>query len=202
MAQACRTRLLSSEERTLPRFMSSRPSSVAPRLASRSLARASIRSRVVGAGTGGRNDIWVLMAAYSLSMAAILLALYGLPRSLRKPKPASSSLIFRRLRRSPLTRQARRRRLASATTSGRSSAWLLRPSHLPRSLRCRSRARLGVCVPGGPFRTQRTRPLSRESSCGSGHRSRSASPRRSRLFRVALRLHVFCMLADRAARAH
>ena len=56
------------------------------------------------------------------------------------PSDASSSLIFRRLLRSPVVGLARLRRLHSATTSGRSSLWLLRPSHLPPSWRLRSRA--------------------------------------------------------------
>src|SRR5271154_1876594 len=63
----------------------------------------------------------------------------GLPASLRWPSAASSRDISRSERCPPFGR-LRRSCFARATTSGRNSAWLLRPSHLPVAARRRSRA--------------------------------------------------------------
>jgi hypothetical protein len=63
----------------------------------------------------------------------------GCPFSFTKPLAASSAEIARSDMRPPFGFR-RCRRLASATSSGLRSAWLLRPSHLPASRRLRSRA--------------------------------------------------------------
>jgi hypothetical protein len=74
-------------------------------------------------------------------MAATDFGLNGRPRSLRTPLAASSADMARRLSRPPLG-FLRASAFASLTTSGRASAWLLRPSTFPPvAIRLRRRVR-------------------------------------------------------------
>jgi hypothetical protein len=73
-------------------------------------------------------------------MLLMLFGWNGWPRSLTWPAAASSALIWRKLRRSPVFGFARRKRLAMATTSGFSSLCDLRPSTFRPPVRLRSRA--------------------------------------------------------------
>jgi hypothetical protein len=87
------------------------------------------------------------------TMARTAEAENGVPRRVTWPTAASSLLILRNDRRLPLRGDARRRRFASSTTSGRASACDLRPSHLPSSRRLRSRAPRSL-RPSLPCRTR------------------------------------------------